>query len=411
MFALLRSPREIHFGRGTRDSLPWIAAREGRRALLIADQHLADSGALGAIIQGLEAAGLHVAVWTDVLPELPSDLASRAADFARDLDRDLVITVGGGSCIDLGKVVATLLRHGGRASDYYGEFRVPGPSVPLIAVPTTAGTGSEATPVAVVTDSELGTKVGISSPHLIPIVAICDPELTYSCPQPVTASAGADALAHCIESLTARVHPATPELARDRVFVGRSELTDLLATTGIASIVSGLPQAFAHPDGAAGREQAMYGSLLAGMAFGTAGTAAAHALQYPIGAETSTPHGVGVGCLLPYVMAFNRAERVAEMAIIARHFGAEGEDHELSFEAPRLVADFLAQLGIPRTLGEMGVRHERAGWIAENGLRAVRLTENNPRTITEDGARQIIDAAIDGDLQSLLDEARTTEDA
>lgn len=402
MLALLRSPREIMFGPGMRAALPWVAAREGSKALLVADQHLANSDELNEIVHRLEQAGVETAVWTEVTPELPSELAIRATDFARGLDRDLVITVGGGSCIDLGKVVATMLRHGGKPSDYYGEFRVPGPNVPLIAVPTTAGTGSEATPVAVVTDSDLGTKVGISSPELIPIVAICDPELTYSCPPSVTASAGADALAHCIESYTARARAGESDLARERVFVGRSALTDSLALEGIAAIVEGLPVAYAEPLNARARSQAMYGSLLAGMAFGTAGTAAAHALQYPIGAETSTPHGVGVGCLLPYVMAFNRTERVAEMARIARVFGAEGDDDALSRLAPRLVADFLAGIGIPRTLGEMGVAKESAGAIAASGLRAVRLSENNPRVLTIESASRLVEAAIDGDLDSLM---------
>ena len=162
-------------------------------------------------------------------------------------DIDLVVGIGGGSVLDAAKAIAGLLPERHSILDYLEGVgcgrTLQQPPVPFIAVPTTAGTGSEATPVAVVTDSELGTKVGISSPELIPIVAICDPELTYSCPPSVTASAGADALAHCIESYTARARAGDPDLARERVFVGRSALTDSLALEGIAAIVEGLPLA------------------------------------------------------------------------------------------------------------------------------------------------------------------------
>jgi alcohol dehydrogenase len=268
-------------------------------------------------------------------------------------------------------------------------------------VPTTAGTGSEATPVAVVADATLGMKVGISSPHLIPRVAVCDPELTITCPPEVTAAAGADALAHCVESLTARQRQGTPELPRDRVFVGRSRLTDTLALQGISALVAGLQVAYRDPTNLSARTETMYASLLGGLAFGTAGTAAAHALQYPIGVLTGTAHGVGVGCLLPYVMAYNQVERLEEMAAIARIFGASGPDGDLAGRAPHLVRDFLSALGIPRTLSAIGVSTENVAWIAEQGVRAVRLSENNPRTLTLAAASAVVAAAVDGDLDAV----------
>src|SRR5690606_20101181 len=141
------------------------------------------------------------------------------ADAAREFAPDLVIGVGGGSCLDMAKCVALLLTHGGRPDDYYGELKVPGPVLPLIAIPTTAGTGSEVTPVAVLSDSQRSLKVGISSPQLIPTAAICDPELTLTCPPSLTAIAGADALTHAIEAFTATRRAVTSGITQERVFV------------------------------------------------------------------------------------------------------------------------------------------------------------------------------------------------
>ena len=158
-----------------------------------------------------------------------------------------MVGMGGGSCLDLAKAVAVLLTHGGEASDYYGELRVPGPVMPVVALPTTAGTGSEVTPVAVLTDPERVSKVGISSPHLIPHTAVCDPELTVGCPPALTASAGADALSHVIEAFTAVRRPVTAELATERVFVGKNELTDTYALLGVRLIAGSLQRAWSTP--------------------------------------------------------------------------------------------------------------------------------------------------------------------
>ena len=139
------------------------------------------------MVADLEAAGVDVRVYDQTQADLPIESIVECVGQVRDFGADVVLGIGGGSCMDLAKVVAVLLTHGGAVSDYYGEFAVPGPVLPLIAVPTTAGTGSEVTPVAVVADSERGAKIGIASPHIIPMVAVCDPELTFTCPPALTA--------------------------------------------------------------------------------------------------------------------------------------------------------------------------------------------------------------------------------
>ncbi len=397
-FAALRGPRQILFGDGQRRAAGWVAAEHGRHAFVCADPHLADSAQLGEVLDALTAAGVRTTVYTDVVPEIPTEGVAAAEAAARRAGADVLVAVGGGSSMDLAKVVAVLLAHGGRVADYYGEMRVPGAVVPVLAVPTTAGTGSEVTPVAVVTDRERGTKVGLSSPHLIPVAAVCDPELTHSCPPAVTAAAGADAVAHCIEAYTAVRRPADPDLARTRVFVGRTPITDAFALDGLRHVVAGLPAAYRDPTDAWARSAAMLGSLMAGLAFGTAGTAAAHALQYPVGALTGTSHGLGVGVLLPYVMAFNRPHRVRELAQVARVLGADGDDEALAVAAPGLVADLLASVGIPRSLADTGLPEDRLDWAAAQGPAAARLAENNPEPLTEDVARRILRAAWAGDL-------------
>ena len=174
-----------------------------------------------AMVTQLEEHGLAVQVDSSTLPDVPVDSAMASAHDARDFTPDLIIGVGGGSCLDMAKCVAILLSHGGKPQDYYGEYKVPGPVIPIIVLPTTAGTGSEVTPVAVLSDSERSLKVGISSPYIIPTVSICDPDLTLTCPPALTAIAGADALTHAIEAFTALRREAVPGIAQERVFVGK----------------------------------------------------------------------------------------------------------------------------------------------------------------------------------------------
>ena len=405
MYAVLRSPRLILFGTGQRRSIPRLAAARGSRALVVVDPFLSETPDITRLREELAALGVQSQLFDEVVPELPVAAITKAARAARDFGADLFIAVGGGSSIDTAKMAAVLERHGGEVSDYYGEGRVPGPVAPIIAAPTTAGTGSEATPVAVITDPVRESKIGVSSPYLIPDVAVCDPELTLSCPPAVTAASGADALCHAIESYTA-VKGRTDDSASDRVFMGATSLTDFLALEAIRSIAAGLVRSYREPGDLEARSLTLYGSLLAGMAFGTAGTAAAHALQYPVGAVTHTSHGVGVGLLLPYVMAVNAVSRERELADVALALGAEPAPvADLAAQAPILVRDLMQQLDIPVALADLGFPRERLGWAAEQGITAKRLAENNPVPLTLDRAREILEAAYDGSLDPLL--ART----
>lgn len=393
LFAVIRSPREILFGAGKRAALPAVARRLGLRALIVTDERLAGAPIFHEMMDSLRAAGLVVQVDSSTLPDVPVTSASASAQRQRDFLADVVIGIGGGSCLDMAKCVALLLTHGGRPQDYFGEFAVPGPILPLIAVPTTAGTGSEVTPVAVLSDVERTLKVGISSPHLIPVAAICDPELTMTCPPGLTAIAGADALTHAIEAFTAVRRPMTPTLSEERVFVGKNSTSDHFALRAITLLHEGLEAACTDGSNAEARGKVMLGAMLAGLAFGVAGTAAAHAIQYPIGALTHTAHGTGVACMMPYVMAWNSPAIRPELAEIARAMGLAREDLVI----PTLSALF-RRIGIPASLRDLGLAEERLDWVADQSLGIARLMQNNPRPITPADMRLLLRAAFTGDL-------------
>ncbi len=368
------------------------------------DARLGREPVFHALLADLARAGVAVKVFDRTEPDLPIASVDACLAEVAGFKPEVVIGIGGGSCMDLAKAVALLITHGGRPENYYGENKVPGPLVPVIAIPTTAGTGSEVTPVAVLSDTERQTKVGISSPHLIPKVAICDPELTISCPPSITAVSGADALTHAVESFTAATRLATPRLSIDNVFVGKNVLSDHFALLAITNIWQSLHRAYVDGTDIEARERMMLASLAAGCSFGTAGTAAAHAIQYPVGNDTHTAHGTGVALLLPYVMEYNRPESMGAYAAIARAVGLDAPgktDEQLSFEVIDAIAALLASIGIPRTLKELGLAEDRQDWTAESAIGIARLVNNNPRKIDLNAMRRITRAAFSGDRQSL----------
>ena len=393
----LRSPRAILFGDGQRHALGAVARSLGRRALVCTDERLARDAMFEAMLADLQASGLATLVYDGTQAELPIagvfDCVERAKAFAPDV----VIGIGGGSCMDMAKLVALLLAHGGDLADYYGEMKVPGAILPLIAVPTTSGTGSEVTAVAVVADHRRDLKVGVSSPHLIPHTAICDPELTHSCPPHLTALSGADALTHAIEAFTALQREATPDLATGRVFVGKNVLTDVHALAAITLICQHLRTAVENGKDREARAGVMMAALHAGLAFGTAGTAAAHAIQYPVGALTKTAHGLGVAVLMPYVMAFNRPACAKEFAQIALALGVPpGDEAALADAAIDAVRELFASIGIPATLKDLGLSDEDLACVPGRSMLAARLVNNNPRLLDEASMALIARAAHEG---------------
>ena len=402
IFGALRLPASVVFGSGQRKAIGLMTAQIGKRALVCTDARMGQDADFKAIVEDIKANGVQVAVYDRTEADLPMAGITACVEEYANYKPDVVLGIGGGSCMDMAKCVAVLLQHGGSLRDYYGENKIPGPVAPVIAVPTTSGTGSEVTPVAVIADTERGTKVGISSPYLIPRVAVCDPELTLTCPPGLTAVSGADALTHAIESFTAARREVTPDLTVKNVFVGKNALSDVFGLLALKNIFAALPTAVKDGKNLAAREQMMLASLAAGCAFGTAGTAAAHAIQYPVGNETHTPHGMGVALLMPYVMEFNRPACVSCFAEIARAISLNGKDDEdLSRKLIDAVANLLAEIKIPVTLKDLGLPEDKQDWTAEAAIGAARLVNNNPRKLDLDAIKAITRAAYSGDRASL----------
>ncbi|MDN8618213.1 iron-containing alcohol dehydrogenase [Variovorax ginsengisoli] len=402
LFAALRLPPEILFGKGQRHALAAVARKHGRRALVCTDARFSATPEFKLMMAALDEANIEVRLIDNVEPDVPLDSVGVNAEEARAFSPDMVIGIGGGSCMDMAKCVSLLLTHGGRLQDYYGEFKVPGPVLPVIAMPTTSGTGSEVTPVAVVSDPDRTLKVGISSPHLIAVAAICDPELTMTCPPRLTAIAGADAMTHAIESFTAAHREATAELPQRHVFIGKNALSDHFALLAIQLLGRSLEKAVANGSDEQARADVMMGALAAGCAFGTAGTAAAHAVQYPAGALTDTAHGLGVATLMPYVMSFNRSAAGAELAQIGRALGLEasGDEQDQAGAAIKEVSRLFKAIGITTTLAELGLAADKIAWTAEQAMGIERLIKNNPRPFDAAAMRRLVQAAFDGDLQA-----------
>ncbi|MCW6533383.1 iron-containing alcohol dehydrogenase [Sphingomonas lycopersici] len=402
MFGALRLPRDILFGRKQRAALGSATASIGRRAILCTDQRQSAQREFADMLADLAAHGVETRVFDGTIPDLPMESIEGCVAAARDFVPDVVIGVGGGSSIDLAKVAAMLVTHGGNVEDYYGEFAVPGPVVPLIALPTTAGTGSEVTPVAVITDEQRGTKIGIASPYLIPQVAICDPELTVTCPPALTAFSGADALTHAVEAFTTLARPSDPMLTQEHVFVGKNILSDHFAKLAIVNLFTYLERAFRNGSDIEAREGVMLAALAAGCAFGTAGTAAAHALQYPVGNLTHTAHGLGVATLLPFVMQYNRPACANALAELADAIGVGNGPAEARAQAfIDAVSDLLARIDIPASLAALGLAADQQDYVARHSLDAARLIKNNPRPLDLAAMQSITRAAFAGDRASL----------
>lgn len=397
---LLRQPGTVLFGPGQRRHVPALAAGYGTRVLVVTDARMAATDELGELIAAMGAAGLEVCVFDASEPELPRENIEAAAAKHRDSGIEVIVGVGGGSCLDLAKVTAVVLAHDGDVRDYYGQFLVPGPGIPVITVPTTGGTGAEATCIAVVFDGELGMKVGVASPYLEPTAAVVDPELTLTCPPGLTAATGADALSHLVESFTDRAKNPDNTALATTLYVGKNLLTDQFCRTGIRLLGRSLRAVVADGSDLAARTDVMMAAYCAGMAINTAGTAAAHAIQSSVGALTHTAHGFGVAALLGSVMRFNLPARVPEFAQIGQLLGVEDPDAPVRARAEGgviAVESLLADIGAPTDLTTLGLNPADFGFVADQALAATRLTANNPRELTRDAVLAILEHAHAGD--------------
>ena len=380
------SAGKIVFGAGcSRSAGDEFRALGVRRVGIVTDATIAKLA--GPIRESLETADIEVVVFDGCRPEPSLADVDRSVEFARLESINGVLALGGGSCIDTAKLTALVLAHGGSARDFVGEWKVPGPVLPLVAVPTTAGTGSEVSQSAVFTDDASANKVSVLSPFLRPRVALVDPALTYGCPPKVTADSGIDALVHAVEAFTAADHgefsarPGGPS-----TYQGAGPLTDLYAEKAIRLVGQFLVRAYESPDDAEAREGMALAALCGGLAFSNAGVALVHAMEYPVGAAVHVSHGAGNGLLLPHVMRYNSGVRAERFAQIANWLGVSTTcltPAGASSAAASAVEALNSRIGIPRRLSELGVTETMLPEFSRKAANVGRLMRVNPRTPTE----------------------------
>jgi alcohol dehydrogenase class IV len=392
------SAGELIIGRHAVRRLGDIAKQlQAKQILLVTDSILEKAGLVDQVRESLRQSGVEMETFKGGEPEPSLRAAEACIECGRRFRPDAVLGLGGGSNMDLAKITAVILAHGGHPKDYVGEFKIPGPILTLICVPTTAGTGSEVSAASVLTDTEKQIKVGVLSNYLRPRVAIVDPLLSVSCPPKVTADSGIDALTHAIEAYTAVDNADFPIPANEKsVYQGRHPIADALAAQAIALIGANLRRAVKDGNDLEAREGMALAATLAGMAFSNVGVAAVHALEYPVGGSTHCSHGAGNGLLLPFVMRFNMPARQSEFAKIAQLLGDDvtGLDEMAAADrAVEAITQLRADIGIPLRLRDLGVRQDQLRSFAEKAFDIKRILRVNPRKVTVDDLEGILQGA------------------
>ncbi|PHS17694.1 MAG: alcohol dehydrogenase [Blastopirellula sp.] len=393
------SAGQLMFGRKSIAQLGRCAVENGwQKIVIVTDPILASLGLVDRVKAPLEAAGVTVHVFDGSCAEPSLEVVANCEAFAQPHQPDAVLGLGGGSNIDLAKMLAILLTHGGQPSDYFSWNQVPGPVLPIIAVPTTSGTGSEVSQSSVLTDIENQMKVSTLSQYLRPRLAVVDPELTVSCPPQVTADSGIDALTHAVEAYLATDYNQLEVNGNEsQPYSGSNPLTDTLAEKAIRLVGGHLRTAVASGEDINAREQMALAATLAGLAFSNCGVAVVHALEYPIGGAVHCSHGAGNGLLLPYVMQFNLPVRKEKLANIAGWLGVSTENLT-PVEAAQAAVDAVHQLkkdiGIPEKLRAFGTTAEMLPGFAAKSITISRLMLTNPRKPSEADLLQILQEAL-----------------
>lgn len=401
----LCTPPRVLCADGARRRIAPLCRRLGwRRALLVTDRWFAQhSPELREVLDALHGEGIATLVFDGGEPDPSTTLADRASAWVSEQPGpapDHLIAWGGGSNIDLAKALSVTIACGRPVAALVGHADWPAAPLPLVAVPTTAGTGSEITPGAILVQPGSATKVALMANALRPAVAVIDPELTWSCPPRVTADAGLDALTHAIESwLTLDAAGFDTEGDADPGYSGRNELTVTFAREATALALRHLATACDHPHDRAARSGMARASLYAAMSYATAGLNAVHGLAYALAGLTHASHGSTNAVLLPYVMDALIGARRDELAEIARLAGAtEGDTEALARQAPVLVRRLVARVGVATDLVAFGVTEEQLSQLVADGLAVKRLAKAWPGAPAERAYAQIVRSAYLGEL-------------
>ena len=383
----LLQPQKIVFGTGCIQTFTDDYKKMGLRRLFVLT-----APPIRPLIEGtmdeLKAAGIAVEVFQDIVAEPTVNDFKRILEAARQFQADSVAGIGGGSVLDVTKLVAAFIDSDQQVEDCFGTGFIRRKGLWFACLPTTAGTGSEVSPNAILLDERDHLKKGIVSPFLIADVAYVDPKLTWTVPAKVTADTGMDALTHCIEAYTNKfAHPSV----------------DIYALQGIRLIAANLERAVTlardnkpadlsdNPAYVEAREALAFGSLYGGLCLGPVNTAAVHALSYPLGGEFHIPHGLSNAILLPSVMKFNMPANIKRHAEVAIALGCEPgkNDEETAQRGVDFIYRLAAAVGIPDKLTALGIPQTAVDGMAKAAMQVQRLLKNNPREVTEQDARNI----------------------
>lgn len=375
------APQRTKFGSGVVAEIGEEVRRlGGARVLVVTDPGLVESGIAERLVGIAGKRAELVEVFDGVVANPMDEDCARGATLASDMKADLIIGLGGGSSMDTAKAIAVIITHGGQPSDYFGADTLRKPIAPLVCVPTTAGTGSEVTPFAVITDSKTRVKMNILDPGVVPTSSFIDPELTVSMPAGLTASTGMDALTHAVEAYTCKL--ANP-------------LTDALALKAVRIIAGSLRRAVANGSDLEARKEMALGSLIAGFAFGNADVGGVHCMAEAIGGFYDTPHGVANSVFLPLVTEFNVPSDPRKHAHVAVALGVDTtdmDDAEASAAGVAAVRQLAADLHIPKFSELKGVKESDFGTLAK--LAAANVSaESNARVAGEAEYRELFSKA------------------
>jgi alcohol dehydrogenase class IV len=375
--------KSIQFGAGLLQRIGDLArAHAGERVMLVTDPGMMRTGIVERALDLLNKAGVSVELFKDVAADPPESVILQAVDIAARAKVDGVVGLGGGSSLDVAKLVSILALGKEELKQIYGVGNAKGPRLPLILVPTTAGTGSEVTPISIVTTGT-NEKMGVVSPVILPDIALLDPELTLGLPPHITAATGIDAMVHAIEAY-ASISPNNNPVSR------------MLATQALTLMGRSVLRAVQHGSDIEARSDMLLGSMLAGQAFANSPVAAVHALAYPLGGHFHIPHGLSNALVLPHVLRFNvktSPRPYAELAPFAFPSLARFEGQERAAAFCDELAGLAQACGLQPNLRAMNIPEDFLPRLASDAMNQTRLLVNNPRPVTESDALAIYRAA------------------
>ncbi|GGC14372.1 alcohol dehydrogenase [Oxalicibacterium flavum] len=401
-------PARVVIGCGSRHQLPALLARLGYRSgVLVTDTYFSGSTPwVREYIDAAAALGIKTIVFDGGLPDPTTTLCDDATRIVRahlgGNTPDHVIALGGGSNIDLAKAMCVTLPEGRPVDDFKSAMPAAPHALPLIALPTTAGTGSEATPGAILIDPENATKIAVMDNVLRPVIALIDPEYTYTCPPRVTADSGIDALTHAVESyLTLDSFDFSRDGHPDPGYSGRSALTMLFAREAIDLCARHLLRCYHDGSDQEARVGMAYASHYAALSYGSAGLNAVHGTAYAVAGLTHKTHGSTNAVMLPYVLDALRETRAEEMVTLARLFGiADADEARAARRLPAVIRALVAELGIPANLREFGIAEEELPRLTEDALAVTRLARAFPVADVPAAYARIVRRAWDGVLDA-----------